>query len=102
MASIGEVRAAFKAGKNPPKIPISAPAINDPISSFGVGANENETSCQVEKFIIETRAKLSKSEAPTPTSPPTTAKKVDSTTKENRIANLEKPSARNVPTSRFR
>src|SRR6187549_1419 len=102
MASIGEVRAALSAGKKPPKIPIAAPATSEPISTLGVGANENDTSCQVEKFIIEMRAKLSKSEAPTPKSPPTRARKVDSTTNEVRIANLEKPNARNVPTSRLR
>src|SRR6188768_3976790 len=102
MASIGEVNAAFTAGKNPPKIPINAPAAREPPSSKGVGANENDTSCQVEKFIIETRAKLSKSEAPRPTSPPTSARNVDSTTNEDKIASLEKPSARNVPTSRLR
>src|SRR5689334_17978357 len=99
---MGDVRAAFNAGKKPPTIPISAPATNEPIKSGGLGANENDTSCQVEKFIIETRTKLSKRDATRPTSPPTTARNVDSTTNENRIANLEKPSARNVPTSRFR
>src|SRR3954463_11125559 len=44
MASIGEVRAALSAGRKPPRMPIKAPAISDPINNLGVAANENETS----------------------------------------------------------
>jgi hypothetical protein len=70
--------------------------------SCGSGENENVTSDQVAKFIIEILNWLMTSEPSVPTTPPRSASTTASNTNEVRIAKREKPSARSVPISRWR
>ena len=83
-------------------MPMPTPAIKQASKMPGVAENENEISCHVWKFIIETRWVVSRSANAIPTIPPDTARTVDSSTKDVRIWKREKPSARSVPTSRLR
>src|SRR5690606_7127918 len=102
IASTGETRAARRAGKKPPRMPMAAPNTNAMASSSGFGSKPNVTSWKVAKFIIETSANESRNAEKSPQSPPIEARTTASRRNENKIEVREKPSARSVPISRCR
>src|SRR5262245_57026411 len=96
---MGDSLLARQAGKNPPRIPITAAKMNADTILVQFGSNVTVTSDHVIMFIVGNRTRPSASDSTVPTAAPATARRIDSSRNDVKIWNREKPSALSVPIS---
>src|SRR5207249_2445005 len=93
------MRAARAAGRKPPAKPIASAKAIDATTIDGVSVNENASSANVWKFVVEIDNACMNDAATRPATPPNKPSSNDSPRNATRIAFREKPSARSVPIS---